>query len=48
MGYLLMNQPQTIAELLNEGIIDIAQLHGGEDEDYIKPVENSLHGQDRL
>ena len=28
--------PQTVAELLNAGIIDIAQLHGGEDDEYIE------------
>ena len=28
-------QPQNVANLLNNGIIDMAQLHGDEDEDYI-------------
>lgn len=29
---------ETVAGLLNDGIIDIAQLHGGEDENYIKEL----------
>ncbi len=29
----------TVAELLNKGIIDIAQLHGNEDEEYIKTLK---------
>lgn len=29
-------ESQVVASLLNEGIIDIAQLHGGEDESYIQ------------
>ena len=34
-----MNEaPEVVAALLNDGIIDIAQLHGGEDEDYIKSL----------
>jgi len=28
--------PEAVAALLNDGIIDVAQLHGGEDADYIK------------
>lgn len=36
VGVFVDESPQTVAELLNEGVIDIAQLHGSEDEDYIK------------
>ena len=31
-----------VAELMNEGIIDIAQLHGGEDNDYIAELRSLL------
>lgn len=36
VGVFVNEAVQTAAELLNAGIIDIAQLHSGEDEDYIK------------
>ena len=35
VGVFVNENFQTVAELLNAGIIDIAQLHGGEDADYI-------------
>ena len=35
-GVFVNEMPETVAGLLNDGIIDIAQLHGDEDEDYIK------------
>jgi phosphoribosylanthranilate isomerase len=35
VGVFVNETPEQIAELLNKGIIDIAQLHGDEDEDYI-------------
>lgn len=35
VGVFVNDRPENIAELLNRGIIDIAQLHGSEDEDYI-------------
>lgn len=35
VGVFVNEQPQNIAKLLQDGIIDIAQLHGAEDEDYI-------------
>ena len=31
-----------VKELFNEGIIDVIQLHGSEDEDYISNLKNSL------
>ncbi len=35
VGVFVNETAQRVAELLNEGIIDIAQLHGSEDEEYI-------------
>ncbi len=35
-GVFVDENPETVTEILNKGVIDIAQLHGGEDEDYIK------------
>ena len=36
VGVFVNENPETVAALLNKGIIDIAQLHGDEDEDYIQ------------
>ena len=36
VGVFVDEAPDTVAALLNSGIIDIAQLHGGEDEAYIQ------------
>lgn len=36
VGVFVNENPKTVAELLNKGIINIAQLHGNEDEDYIR------------
>ena len=36
VGVFVNEKPEAVAELLNAGIIDIAQLHGQEDETYIK------------
>ena len=35
VGVFVDEEPETVAALLNDGIIDIAQLHGSEDEAYI-------------
>jgi phosphoribosylanthranilate isomerase len=35
VGVLVDESAEIVARLLNDGTIDIAQLHGGEDEDYI-------------
>lgn len=35
VGVFVNAKPQNVAELLKNGIIDMAQLHGDEDEDYI-------------
>lgn len=40
VGVFVDESPQTVAELLNNGTIDIAQLHGVEDEDYIRLLRN--------
>lgn len=38
VGVFVNEAPEVVAALLNGGIIDIAQLHGGEDEDYIQAL----------
>ncbi len=38
VGVFINEEPSLVAELLNMGIIDIAQLHGSEDETYIKSL----------
>ena len=35
VGVFVNERPETIAKLLGDGVIDIAQLHGSEDADYI-------------
>ena len=35
VGVFVNESPEVVAVLLNDGIIDLAQLHGGEDEAYI-------------
>lgn len=35
-GVFVREKPETVSGLLNSGVIDMAQLHGGEDEEYIK------------
>lgn len=38
VGVFVMEEAESVAELLNSGIIDMAQLHGGEDENYIRQL----------
>ena len=38
VGVFVKESPETVAGLLNSGVIDLAQLHGGENEDYIKQL----------
>lgn len=38
VGVFVNEKSETVAELLNSGIIDIAQLHGSEDENYIEQL----------
>ena len=45
VGVFVDEDPLIVAELLNEGIIDIAQLHGSEDEEYIGRLRSLLPGK---
>lgn len=36
VGVFVREEPEAVAELLNIGVIDLAQLHGGEDAEYIR------------
>ena len=36
VGVFVREEPEQVAALLNAGVIDLAQLHGGEDERYIE------------
>lgn len=38
VGVFVNESPQTVADILNQEIIDIAQLHGSEDESYIREL----------
>lgn len=38
VGVFVNEAPKTVAELLDRGVIDIAQLHGTEDEEYISAL----------
>lgn len=38
VGVFVNESPQTVADILNQEIIDIAQLHGSEDESYIQEL----------
>lgn len=38
VGVFVREEVQTVARFLNEGVIDIAQLHGGEEEEYIQQL----------
>lgn len=38
VGVFVNEEVKKVAKLLNDGIIDIAQLHGSEDEEYIKSL----------
>ncbi len=38
VGVFVNEEPETVAKYLNEGIIDMAQLHGSEDEAYIRQL----------
>lgn len=40
VGVFVDEEVETIAKLLNDGIIDIAQLHGNEDEDVIRRLRH--------
>lgn len=40
VGVFVNEDPETVAKLLEDGIIQIAQLHGSEDETYIQKLRN--------
>lgn len=40
VGVFVDEDPETVAELLHRGMIDLAQLHGNESEEYIKCLRN--------
>lgn len=40
VGVFVNEEVKKVAKLLNDGIIDIAQLHGNEDEEYIKTLRS--------
>ncbi len=42
VGVFVDESIDVVADLLREGIIDIAQLHGSEDEDYIRKLKASV------
>ena len=42
VGVFVNEEPENVAELLDTGVIDIAQLHGTENEEYIRNLRN-LH-----
>ena len=43
VGVFVDERPETIAALLNSGVIDLAQLHGHEDGDYIRRLRALSH-----
>ena len=40
VGVFVNESPETVADLLNKGTIDMAQLHGSEDEEYISRLRS--------
>lgn len=44
VGVFVNEEPETVARLLNDSIIDMAQLHGTEDEEYIKELRSLTSG----
>ena len=40
VGVFVNEEPETVANLLNSNIIDLAQLHGNEDEKYMKQLRS--------
>lgn len=42
VGVFVNEDIQTVARLLNDGVIDMAQLHGSEDEEYIRQLRNNI------
>lgn len=48
VGVFVNEDVHFVAELMNEGVIDIAQLHGSEDNDYIAELRSLLKPDDAL
>lgn len=48
VGVFVNEETDSIAELLSEGIIDIAQLHGIEDNDYIRKLRNQISSEKKI
>lgn len=44
VGVFVDEEPRRVAELLNQGILDLAQLHGSEDEDYLRCLRQQTRG----
>lgn len=40
VGVFVREEPEVVAGLLNDGVIDVAQLHGGEDEAYVRRLRS--------
>ena len=43
VGVFVDETPARVAELLNKGIIELAQLHGNEDNDYINHLKDKIN-----
>lgn len=43
VGVFVDEAPERVAALLNEGVIDLAQLHGSEDEEYLVRLRELTH-----
>jgi len=43
VGVFVDENPETVAALLNDNLLDIAQLHGSEDNEYIKTLRNLVN-----
>ena len=44
VGVFVNETPESVAELLNSGVIDLAQLHGSEDTEYIRRLRELTDG----
>ena len=43
VGVFVKEDPETVVHLLEDGVIDVAQLHGGESEAYIRTLRQHTH-----
>ena len=44
VGVFVNHEPEFISEIFNSGIINLVQLHGSEDENYIARLKNLING----